>query len=262
MKEIAPANPLEMLAYVISLQIENNKVVYIGTGLPMVGAALAAKTHAPHITQVFESGAQDPLHGDMPWSVCDPFTWRKSPMIQEMAYSFGQVYNGYVDIAFLGGAQVDPYGNVNTTVIGDYHKPKARLTGSGGNNDLASLSDSLCLVGIQTADKFPAKCDYVTSVGWLEGGDSRRKAGLIGNGPKAVITQLGVYDFHPESRRMRIKSLHPGITFEIAQACTGFELLKPNGSEIPVTPTPPPEVLEILRTEVDPRGVFTKLPTA
>jgi len=252
-------NPLEMLAYVISLQIKDHMVVYVGTGLPMVGAHLAAKTHAPHITLVFESGAQDPLPAEMPWSVCDPFTWRKSPMIFEMAYSFGQVYNGYVDIAFLGGAQIDQYGNVNTTFIGDdYLKPKVRLTGSGGNNDLASLSDDLVLVGLQTPQKFPAKCDFITSVGWLEGYDTRKKAGLLGNGPSAVITQFGVYDFHPESHRMRVKSLHPGVTFELAQKFTGFELLKPEG-EIPVTPTPPPHILEILRNEVDPRGVFTQL---
>ncbi|MGE5416032.1 MAG: CoA-transferase subunit beta [Acidobacteriota bacterium] len=262
MSKIAPANPLEMLAYVISLQIEDHKVVYVGTGLPMVGAELARQTHAPHITQVFESGAQDPLQGGAPWSVCDPFTWRKSPMIQEMPYSFGQVYNGYVDIAFLGGAQIDPYGNVNTTFIGaDYHHPKARLTGSGGNNDLASLSDNLVLVGLQSPDKYPAKCDFVTSVGWHEGGDSRKKAGLIGNGPSAVISQFGVYDFEPESKRMRVKSLNPGISFELAQQFTGFELLKPAG-EIPVTEMPSDEILEILRNTVDPRGVFTKLPSA
>jgi len=260
MSSVAPANPLEMLAFVIAQQIKDHTVVYVGTGLPMVGAALAAKTHAPHITMVFESGAQDPLPGDMPWSVCDPFTWRKSPLIQEMAYSFGQVYNGYVDIAFLGGAQIDPFGNVNTTMIGkDFLHPKVRLTGSGGNNDLASLSDNLVLVGLQSADKFPQKCDFVTSVGWHQGYDTRKKAGLIGNGPSAVISQFGVYDFHPESRRMRVKSLHPGINFELTQQFCGFELLKPDG-DIPTTVMPSDEILEILRNEVDPRGVFTKMP--
>lgn len=255
----APANPLEMLAYVISKQIKDHMVVYVGTGLPMVGAHLAAKTHAPNITLVFESGAQDPLPGDMPWSVCDAFTWRKSPMIMEMAYSFGQVYNGYVDIAFLGGAQIDKYGNVNTTTIGDLLHPKVRLTGSGGNNDLASLSDNLVLVGLQSPDKFPEKCDFITSVGWLNGYDSRAEEGLIGLGPSAVISQFGVYDFEPVSKRMRVKSLHPGLNFELTQQFTGFELLKPEG-DIPVTEVPSDEILEILRNEVDPRGVFTKLP--
>ncbi|MGE5450136.1 MAG: CoA-transferase subunit beta [Methanomassiliicoccales archaeon] len=255
----APANPLEMLAYVIAKQIHDHTVVYVGTGLPMVGAYLAAKTHAPNITLVFESGAQDPLPGDMPWSVCDAFTWRKSPMIMEMPYSFGQVYNGYVDIAFLGGAQIDQYGNVNTTTIGDLLNPKVRLTGSGGNNDLASLSDNLVLVGLQDAHKFPARCDFITSVGWLEGHDTRKTTGLIGKGPSAVISQFGIYDFEPVTKRMRVKSLHPGISFELTQQFTGFELLKPEG-EIPVTEVPSDEILEILRKDVDPRGVFTKLP--
>ena len=131
----APANPLETLAYIIAQQIHDHSIVYIGTGIPMVAGILAKKTHAPNITIVYESGGQDPIQGDMPWSVGCPFTWRKSPTIMEMSYSFAQCYNGYVDIGFLGFAQVDMYGNVNTHIIGkDFHKPKVRLTGSGGNS--------------------------------------------------------------------------------------------------------------------------------
>ncbi|HQG32414.1 MAG TPA: CoA-transferase [Deltaproteobacteria bacterium] len=262
MKNDAPANPLEIFAYIISTQIKDHTIVYVGTGLPMVAGILARNTHAPNITMVYESGGQDPIQGGMPWSVGGPFTWRKSPIIQEMAYSFGQCYNGYVDIAFLGFAQVDMYGNVNTHMIGsDFHNPKARLTGSGGNNDLTSLTENMVLVGLQTPDKFPERVDFITSVGHLRGGNSRKEAGLLGNGPVAVISQCGVFDFEPVSKRMRVKSLHPGMTFEIAQSCTGFELLKPEG-EIPMTPMPSPEIIHTLRTKVDPRGVFTSLPTA
>ncbi len=262
MKNDAPANVLEILAYIIAAQIRDHSIVYVGTGLPMVAGILARNTHAPNVTMVYESGGQDPLPGDMPWSVGGPFTWRKSPMIQEMPYSFGQVYNGYVDIAFLGFAQVDMYGNVNTHMIGDdFHKPKARLTGSGGNNDLTSLAENMVIVGLQTPDKFPEKVDFITSVGHLTGGNSRKEAGLLGNGPIAVISQCGVFDFEPVTKRMRVKTLHPGMTFEVAQACTGFELLKPEG-EIPMTPMPSPEVISILRTKVDPRGVFTSFPPA
>jgi acyl CoA:acetate/3-ketoacid CoA transferase beta subunit len=258
MSKIAPANPLEMLAYNISLQIENGQIVYVGTGLPMVGALLAAKTHAPNITMVFESGGQDPLEGDMPWSVGCPFTFRKSPMVQEMASSFGQCALGYVDIAFQGGAQIDMYGNVNTSVIGSYGNLKAILPGSGGGNDIGSLTEKSVLVGLQTPDRFPEKVDFITTPGYLDGGDSREKAGLIG-GPVAVVTQCGVFDFEPVSKRMRIKGLNPGMTVEIAQACTGFELLVPDG-EVPVIAAPSDEVLETLRNVVDPRRVFTKMP--
>jgi acyl CoA:acetate/3-ketoacid CoA transferase beta subunit len=261
MTENRPANPLEMIAYVLSQQIEDGEVVYIGTGLPMVAGILAKKTHAPNITLVYESGAQNPIQGEMPWSVGGPATWRKSPMILEMSYSFGQLYNGYVDKAFLGYAQIDMYGNVNTHMIGgDFHNYKNRLTGSGGNNDLSSLARHLILVGLQNPQKFVKNLDFMTSVGFLTGGDSRAKAGLVGGGPQAVITSAGVYDFEPESKRMRIKSLHPGVSPELAQLATGFELMKPSG-EIPVTPVPTKDIIEILRKEVDPRGVFTSMPS-
>ena len=254
-----PANPLEMIAYVLAQQINDHEIVYVGTGLPMVSAILAKKTHAPNITLVYESGAQNPMEGDMPWSVGGPFTWRKSPMILEMSYSFGQAANGYVDKAFLGYAQIDMYGNINTHLIGeDYHNFHHRLTGSGGNNDLSSLTENMILVGLQSPDKFVKKLDFLTSVGHLKGEDSRQKAGLPGNGPIAVITSAGVYDFEPQSKRMRIKSLHPGVSAELAQLASGFELLKPEGN-IPVTPVPYKEVMDILRNEVDPRGVFTSM---
>jgi len=261
MTEPKPANPLEMIAYVLAQEIEDGEIVYIGTGLPMVAGILAKKTHAPNITMVYESGAQNPVIGDMPWSVAGPYTWRKSPMILEMSYSFGQMYNGYVDKAFLGYAQIDMYGNVNTHMIGgDFHNYKHRLTGSGGNNDLSSLARHLVLVGLQNPQKFVPKCDFVTSPGFLTGGNSRKEAGLVGGGPQTVITSAGVYDFEPDSKRMRIKSLHPGVSPELAQLASGFELMKPDG-EIPVTPVPTKEIIDILRKEVDPRGVFTSMPS-
>lgn len=257
MSTVAPANPLEMIAYNIASLIEDGQIVYVGTGIPMVGAILAKKTHAKNITMVYESGGQDPLEGDMPWSVGCPFTFRKSPMSMEMAISFGQCALGYVDIAFQGGAQIDMYGNVNTSVIGSYENLKSILPGSGGGNDIGSLTEHSVLVGLQTPDRFPEKVDFITTPGFLEGGDSREKAGLLG-GPTAVVTQVGIYDFEPESKKMRIKALNPGMTVEIAQACTGFELIVPD--EIQFIEPPTDEVITILRTVVDPRGVFTKLP--
>lgn len=259
MTDSAYANPLEMLAYNISLLVEDGQIVYVGTGLPMVGAMLAKKTHAPNITMVYESGGQDPLEGDMPWSVGCPFTFRRSPMSMEMAISFGQCTLGYVDIAFQGGAQIDMYGNVNTTVIGDYAGTiKAVLPGSGGGNDIGSLTEKSVLVGLMTPDRFPERVDFVTTPGYLNGGDSRQQAGLVG-GPAAVVTQVGIFDFEPVSKRMRIKALNPGMTVDIAQACTGFELLLPPGG-VPSIPVPSEEILTILRRKVDPRRVFTNFP--
>jgi acyl CoA:acetate/3-ketoacid CoA transferase beta subunit len=252
-----PANPLEMLAINIASLIEDGQIVYVGTGLPMVGAMLAKKTHAKNITLVYESGGQDPTEGDMPWSVGCAFTYRQSPMSMEMAISFGQCACGYADIAFQGGAQIDMYGNVNTSVIGSYDNLKSILPGSGGGNDIGSLTEKSVLVGLQTPDRFPAQVDFNTTPGYLTGGNSRKEAGLMG-GPIAVVTQIGIYDFEPESKRMRIKALNPGMTVEIAQACTGFELLVPE--QITFVDPPSDELLNILRTVVDPRGVFTSMP--
>ena len=129
----------------------------------------------------------------------------------EMAYSFAQCYNGYIDIAFLGFAQVDMYGNVNTHQIGtDLLHPKVRMTGSGGNNDLASLSDNLVLVGVQTPDKFVKNVDFMTSVGYLKGGNSRKEAGLSATGPAMVISQCGEFNFEPVTKRMRVRVAAPG----------------------------------------------------
>jgi len=253
MTETTPANPLEMVAYNLSKQIEDNQIVYIGTGIPMVGALLARKTHAPNITMVFESGGQDPLEGDMPWSVGCPFTYRKSPMSMEMVTSFGQCSIGYVDIAFQGGAQIDMYGNVNTSVIGSYDNVKSLLPGSGGGNDIGSLTERSVLVGLQSPERFPEKVDFITTPGYLDGGDARKKAGLMG-GPTAVVTQSGVFDFEPQSKRMRLVAMNPGMTVELAQMATGFELLV--ADDLQEIDAPSADTLEILRREVDPRGVF------
>ncbi|MGE5405925.1 MAG: CoA-transferase subunit beta [Candidatus Saccharibacteria bacterium] len=256
----APANPFEQLAYNIAHLIHDGMVVYVGTGLPMVGAILAKKTHAPNITLVYESGGQDPWEGPMPWSVGGPATFRRAALSLEMAHSFAMAANGYVDICFQGAAQIDMYGNLNTHFIGGgFHDFKHRLSGSGGGNDLASLTENVVLVGLQDPNKFPAKLDFLTSPGHLEGGDSRQKAGLLGKGPVAVVSQLGIMDFHPESKRMRIKGLNPGLTPEICQACTGFELLMPEG-EAEHIPAPSDDVLKVLREEVDPHKIFIQFP--
>lgn len=254
-----PANPFEQLAYNVSLQIQDGMIVYVGTGLPMVGAILAKMTHAPNITLVYESGGQDPWEGPMPWSVGGAATYRRAPMSLEMPHSFAMAANGFVDIAFQGAAQIDMYGNLNTHFIGEsYHNYKVRLTGSGGGNDLASLSEQMVLVGMQDPQKFPEKVDFLTSPGHLHGGNSRSEAGLPGQGPKSVVTQLGVMDFEPESKRMRIKGLNPGMTVEIAQSCTGFELLVPE--HIEEIPVPSDDILRILREEVDPNAIFIEFP--
>lgn len=254
-----PPNPLEMLAVCLSHCIRDNEAVYVGTGLPLVGGLLAKATHAPSSTLVFESGAQDPVfRQQMPWSVACPWTYYRSPLILDMASSFGQCAAGYVDVGFLGGAQVDMYGNINTTVIGSMENVQARLTGSGGGNDLGSLCNRIVVVGLQMPNKFPERVDFITTPGYLTGGNSRAVAGLAGEGPWRVVTQLGVYGFEPESKRMMAITLNPGVTPEMVRQFTGFEVLIPE--DVGVTPLPTPEELHILRTQVDTRQVFTTFP--
>jgi len=165
---------------------------------------------------------------------------------------YGIGYQG----ASYGGAGRYGYGSLQTNTYGSVTAPL--YPGSGGGNDLGSLCERIVLVGLQTKDKFPAQVDFITTPGHLTGGDSRRQAGLEGQGPIKVITQLGVFGFHPESKRMMAISLNPGITPEIVELCTGFQIIFPD--DITITEMPDKTTLNILRTQVDPLAVFTKMP--
>jgi glutaconate CoA-transferase subunit B len=173
-----------------------------------------------------------------------------------MAGSMNNIMNacsrGFVDYTFLGGAQIDMYGNLNSTIIGDdYKNPKVRLPGSGGANDFGSLCWRMMVMTFQDKRRFVEKVDFITTPGWLEGGDSRAESGLpLDSGPYKIITNMGVMDFEPESKRMRVVSVNPGYTVDNIQENCGFELLR--ASEIRETKPPTKEELEVLRKEVDP----------
>jgi glutaconate CoA-transferase subunit B len=157
---------------------------------------------------------------------------------------------GQVDYAFLGGAQIDKYGNINSTCIGDYYKPKVRFPGSGGANDFASLCWRTMIMTVHEKARFVEKCDFITSPGFLAGDGGREDVGLPQGGPYKIITDLTVMGFDEKTRAMKIESLHPGVDVEKVQAETGFELIVP--AEIGRTEPPTAEELRILRDEVDP----------
>jgi glutaconate CoA-transferase, subunit B len=157
---------------------------------------------------------------------------------------------GQVDYAFLGGAQIDKYGNINSTCIGDYHKPKVRFPGSGGANDFASLCWRTMIMTVHSKTRFVETCDFITSPGFLTGDGAREAAGLPEGGPYKIITDLGVMGFDEKTKAMRIDALHPGVDVEKVQSETGFELIVPD--EIGRTEPPTDEDLRILRDEVDP----------
>jgi len=165
--------------------------------------------------------------------------------------------SGYVDFGFLGAAQIDMYGNINTTVIGDHDKPKVRLPGSGGANDVSSFCRRTIIIMRQDRRRFVEKLDFLTTPGYLEGPGAREKAGLPANtGPYRIITQLGVYDFDEETKRMRLIALHPGVNEKDIDENSSFEIIKaPN---IGISPPPTAEELEILHRDIDPAGIVLR----
>jgi glutaconate CoA-transferase, subunit B len=246
--------PREFLVVVASRLIQDGESVFVGTGLPLVGALLACHLHAPQMMAIYEGGSIGPEPTVLPWSVADSLTFCKAPIILSMSSTFGHARAGYADVGFLGGAQVDMYGNMNATCIGPYDKPQVRLTGSGGANDMASLCQRIIFMGLHLPDRFPEKVDYITSPGFLDGPGAREKAGLIGGGPWRVISHLGLMGFDEETCRMKLLSYHPGVTPEIIQQFTGFELLV--DKDVEETRRPTEEELHVLRDVVDPNQLF------
>jgi len=254
---MAEYSSVELLASVASRMLEDKKSVFVGTGLPMVAAMLAQKTHAPNLLIVFEAGGIGPLIPVLPISVGDSRTFWKAIAASSMHDSMSISQAGHLDYGFLGAAQIDMYGNINTTVIGPWEKPLVRLPGSGGANDVGSLCHKTIIIMRQEKRKFVKKVDFLTTPGYLTGPGAREKAGLPAEtGPYRVITQLGVYGFDEETKKMKLISVHPGVTIEEVKANTGFNLIIPE--EIAETEPPSKEELEILRREIDPTGMVLR----
>ncbi|MFO7618093.1 MAG: CoA-transferase [Thermoplasmata archaeon] len=243
----------ELLACAASHVLEDKKSIFVGTGLPMIAAMLAQRTHAPGLLIVFEAGGIGPQVPVLPISVGDSRTVYKAIVASSMNESMSMSQAGYIDFGFLGGAQIDMFGNLNTTVIGDHANPKTRLPGSGGANDVGSLCHRTIIIMKQDRMKFVKKIDFLTTPGYLQGGDSRDRAGLpAGTGPFRVISQLAIFDFEPVSKRMRVYSLHPGVELETVLENSDFEILPP--TEKRVTPAPTLEELAMLQ-KIDPVGM-------
>jgi glutaconate CoA-transferase subunit B len=250
----AEYNPLELLVCVGSRIIEDNSTVFVGTGVPMAATMLAQKLHSPNVIPIFEAGSVAPQMPGLPISVGDSRTSHKALMASTMNDVMGACQAGRVDYTFLGGAQIDMYGNLNSTMIGDdYQEPKVRFPGSGGANDLASFCWRTVVITPMDSRRFVEKVDFITSPGYLNGKGARERAGLpAGTGPYKVITNLCILGYDEDTCRMRIESLHPGVSVEKVQENCGFELLKAENLEI--TPPPTAEELRILRDDVDPDG--------
>ena len=249
-------NLMELMVCVAAHQLEDGRTAVIGTGIPLAAAMLAQKTTAPNLIVLFEAGSVAPQLIRLPISVADSYTQTGCLIHGSMNEIMEACQRGTVDYTFLGCAQIDRYGNINTSLIGmDYQKPKARLPGSGGANDLASFCWRTLVITPHDKRRFVPQLDFLTTPGYLAGPGARERAGLPpGTGPHKVITTMAVIGFHPESKRMQVESVHPGVTREDVQANTGFELLF--AEPLPTTPEPTDEELRLLREEVDPQGLL------
>lgn len=249
-------NSMELMITIAARNLEDGAVVVVGTGVPCAAAMLAQLTKSPNLTILFEAGGIAPQLPTMPISVGDSRTTYKGLKATSMAEIMELCQAGIVDYCFLGGAQIDKYGNLNSTMIGDdYSKPKTRFPGSGGANDLASLTWRTMVVTPQNKQRFANKVDFITTPGYLEGGTSREEAGLPkGSGPYKVITDIGVYGYHQETKEMMLLSLHPGKTIQDVKDNAEFEVLIPEKYETTMEPTE--EELTILREKVDPSRVI------
>lgn len=245
-------NAMELMICCAARLLEDGRTVAVGTGIPCAAAMLAQRTCSPNLVILFEAGGVAPQLPTMPISVGDSRTFYRGLMATSMADIMETCQRGMIDYTFLGGAQIDAYGNLNSTMIGtDYARPKVRLPGSGGANDLASLCWRILVVTQHDPRRFVEQLDFVTTPGYLTGPGAREKAGLpAGTGPYRVITNLALLGYHAETKRMEVLSLHPGVTLEQVRGATGFTLTV---HESMSTTAPPSELeLRILRDEVDP----------
>ena len=244
----------ELLACVASRMLEDNKAVFVGTGLPMIATMLAQRTHAPNILIIFEAGGIGPQVPVLPISVGDSRTFYKAVAASSMHDVMSMAQAGYIDYGFLGAAAIDAYGNINTTVIGDWREPKVRLPGSGGANDVGSFCwQTVYIMRNQSQRTFMEQLDFLTTPGWLDGPGGREQVGLpSGCGPYRVITQLGVYGYDQDLKRLVLLSLHPNVSVEEVKANSEFEILIP--AQVPVT-APPTKTEQRILQEIDPAGL-------
>lgn len=248
-------NLREYLAFSGASVLEDKKSVLVGTGLPIIASMLAQKTHAPNLLIVFEAGGVGPQLPELPISVGESRSFYRGIAASSMHDVMSMAQAGYMDYGFLGAAQMDIYGNINTTVIGDHDHPKVRLPGSGGANDVGSFSKrNIIIIANQSKRTFVGKVDFLTTPGYLDGPGAREKAGLPKDtGPYRVITQLGVYGFDEATKKLKLISLSPGVSIDEVRENSSFEIIIP--ATVKTSPEPTEEHLRTLREEIDPAGI-------
>ncbi len=253
---MADYTPAELMTINAARLLQDGERVFVGVGLPNLACNLARRTHAPRLLLIYEAGVVGAQPNRLPLSIGDPTLVSGAAAVCSM-YDIFSLYlqRGNVDVGFLGGAQIDRFGNINATVIGEYAAPKVRLPGSGGSQEIAAWARRCYVMTPHQKRRFPARVDFATSSGFLDGRARREALGLCGSGPQAVVTDLGILK-PDESGELVLAALHPGATLEQARANTGWELRA--SPQLAATPPPTQEELRILREELDPEGIYLK----
>jgi len=243
-------NPTELLICTASRLMEDGTTAFIGTGIPMLAGALAQKMHAPNLVSIFEFGGTGAILDDLPLAVGERRSFHKALAASGILDIVETAQRGFVEYGFLGGAQIDPFGNLNSTVIGEYAHPKVRLPGSGGGNDVGSHCWRTIAIMRHDKRRFVGKVDFITTPGYLSGPGAREKAGLPpGTGPYRVVSNLAVMGYHPENKRMMLLSTQPGVAVDTVIENTGFDLII--ADEVLENLPPSNDELRVLREEVD-----------
>jgi glutaconate CoA-transferase subunit B len=245
----------ELLAVSASRLLRDGQIVFAGIGIPLLAATLAQRSLAPHLTILFEGGTIGPfiVPGELPPSTNEQRCTRRSNMVLPITDVLLLLQRGYVDVGFMGGAQIDRFGNLNSSFIGSADDPRTRLPGTGGGNDISSLTNMIVAMRHEKR-RFVADVDFITSPGWIRGGRTRAESGLPQGGMWRVVTDLAVMGFDEGTREMKVLALQQGVSRDQAQAATGFELMFADSLEIAEPPRQ--EELAVLR-ELDPERLYT-----
>ena len=236
--------------------LRDGDVVFVGVGLPNLACNLARRTHAPNLQMIYEAGVIGARPARLPLSIGDPTLVSGASSVCSM-YDIFTLYlqRGNVDVGFLGGAQIDRFGNINATVIGDYPHPKVRLPGSGGSQEMAAWANRCYIITPHQKRRFPEKVDFSTSAGFLGGRAEREATGVRGGGPLVVVTNLGLLE-PDENGELVLTALHAGCTVEQVKENTGWQVLA--AEKVHITAKPLESELKLLREELDPDGIYLK----
>ena len=249
-------NSSELMIINAARMLRDGDVVFVGVGQPNLACNLARRTHAPNLVMIYEAGVIGAQPARLPLSIGDPTLVSGATSVCSMYDIFAfYLQRGNVDVGFLGGAQIDKYGNINATVVGDYEHPKVRLPGSGGSMEIAAWANRCYIMTPHQKRRFPEKVHFRTSAGFLNGRAEREAAGLRGAGPQAVVTDLGIME-PDETGELVLTALHPEKTAEQARENTGWDLRV--AAQLSTTEAPTGEELRILREELDPERIHLK----